>query len=91
MSNSSEHYLPSNILPPVPNISGMPVPSQSFNTQVGEILLQTLTFIVVFIILVFIIQFSWNNSLAEIFKDQVRQINLIESFFLFLLARILTA
>jgi hypothetical protein len=85
-NNSSEHYVSSNILPVTPNI-----PLYSFNAQVGEILFATLTFIVVFIIFVFIVQFSWNNSLAEIFKDQVKQINLTESFFLLILARILTA
>jgi hypothetical protein len=71
--------------------SGLPAASHTFNVQVGEILFTTLTFIVIFIIFVFIIQFSWNNSMAEIFKDQVRQINLTESFFLLVLARILTA
>lgn len=91
MSHPSEHYLSSSIMPQIPHVAGLPAPTNTFNAQVGEILFATLTFIVVFIIFVFIIQFSWNNSLSEIFKDQVRQINLTESFFLLILARILTA
>ena len=91
MSQPSEHYLSSSVIPQMPNVAVLPTPTYTFNAQVGEILFATLTFIVVFIIFVFIIQFSWNNSLAEIFKDQVKQINLTESFFLLILARILTA
>ena len=81
MSHPSEHYLSSSVIPQMPNVAVLPTPTYTFNAQVGEILFATLTFIVVFIIFVFIIQFSWNNSLAEIFKDQVKQINLTESFF----------
>ena len=88
--STPEKNLASNI-PSMHTLTGLPAPSPAFNAQVGEILFATLTFIVIFIIFVFIIQFSWNNSLAEIFKDQVRQINLTESFFLLVLARILTA
>lgn len=88
--SSPEKNLASSI-PSMLTASGLSPPSNTFNAQVGEILFATLTFIVIFIIFVFIIQFSWNNSIAEIFKDQVRQINLTESFFLLVLARILTA
>jgi heme/copper-type cytochrome/quinol oxidase subunit 2 len=52
-------------------------------------ILAAVSFVIVFIIMLWILQFAWNNSLSKVAPTSVKELNIVSAFWLVIAVRIL--